>query len=440
VDYLRRSELPEPHAEEVLAATLRSESGRILGVLTRVLGSLEDAEDILQSAGAVALQRWPASGLPSRPGAWLTTVAKRKALDLLRRRRREQNLNRRLQEGRTASEDQDPYSLLEAWPDERLRLLFFCCHPALQKQDRLALTLKEVCGFGIPEVSRALMISGTATRQRLVRAKRYLREAGATFSFPEGSDYERAFSDVLDVIYLIFNEGYLTTEGPVLTDSSLCRDAIDLGRMLLLLREKEGRTPSPELLGLMALMLLIHSRRKARTDTEGLPVTLEEQDRSLWDPHGAREGLRFLDRAVALESPGPYQLKAAINALHCLAAEASETDWAQISALYSRLLAFESTPVILLNQAVALGMWKGPEAGFAAVRRVAEVCGGSLDRYLYYHLARARFLADIGKTSEAASAYRRAAELAGNPTEERFIRRRLAELNHTGADEEATPP
>jgi RNA polymerase sigma-70 factor (ECF subfamily) len=435
VNYPRESELPEPHVEEILAATLRSESGRILGVLVRVLGSLEDAEDILQSAGAVALQRWPASGLPTRPGAWLTTVAKRKALDLLRRRRMEQRLNRRLQEGRTASEDQDPYSLLEAWPDERLRLLFFCCHPALQKRDRLALTLKEVCGFGIPELSRALLISETATRQRLVRAKRFLKESQATFSFPEGSDYERAYADVLGVIYLMFNEGYVTTAGPDLADSGVCREAIDLGRMLLSIGETEGRPPSAEHLGLMALMLLIHSRRAARGDAQGLPVLLEDQDRSLWDSRIAREGLRFLDRAVALETPGPYQLKAAINALHCLAADAGETDWAQIYALYSRLLDFEATPVVLLNRAVAVGMWKGPEAGLTELKGIAEVSGGSLDRYLYYHMARARFLADTGNGAEAARAYRRAAELASNPTEERFIRRRLAEQGRTGTSE-----
>jgi RNA polymerase sigma-70 factor, ECF subfamily len=428
VDPPSENGLREAHAAEVLSTTLRSEAGRILGVLTRVLGSLEDAEDVLQSAGAVALQRWPRTGLPSRPGAWLTTVAKRKAIDLLRSRRREQRLHRRLQKGRIATEDRDPYALLEEWPDERLRLLFFCCHPSLQRQDRLAMTLKEVCGFGILELSRALLISETAARQRLVRAKRYLKESGATFSFPEGSDYERAFSDVLGVIYLMFNEGYLTTAGPALTDSILCRDAIDLGRMLLSVKEAEGRPLSAEHLGVLALMLLIYSRRKARTNTEGFPVILEDQDRSLWDPEVIREGLQLLDRAVALGTPGPYQIKAAINAVHCLAADAGKTDWAQIYALYGRLIDYEATSVVLLNRAVALGMWKGPEAGMTELKRIAEGAGALLENYLYYHMARGRFLADTGNCAGAASAYRRAAELASNPTEERFIRRCLVAL------------
>jgi RNA polymerase sigma-70 factor (ECF subfamily) len=210
--------------------------------------------------------------------------------------------------------------------------------------------------------------------------------------------------------------------------------------MLLSISETEGQPPSAEHLGLLALMLLIHSRRTARTDAQGLPVLLEEQDRSLWDSQVAREGLRFLDKAVASEAPGPYQLKAAINALHCLAADAGETDWAQIYALYSRLLDFEATSVVLLNRAVALGMWKGPEAGLTELKEIADVSGGSLDRYLYYHMARARFLADTGNGAEAARAYRRAAELASNPTEERFIRRRLAETDPSGgADRQDNP-
>jgi RNA polymerase sigma-70 factor (ECF subfamily) len=392
-----------------------------------VLGDFDLAEEAVQEAFLVALERWPEHGIPDNPGAWITTTARNRAIDRLRRAKRlaeKTEILRGLEEVEPGAAPPAEAALeTQPIPDDRLRLIFTCCHPALAPEARVALTLRTLGGLTTPEVARAFLVSESTMAQRLVRAKRKIRRAGIRYEVPDAQRMPERLPSVLATVYLIFNEAYLSTSDEALVRRELCDEAIRLGALLV-----EGMPREPEVVGLLALMLLHDSRLEARIDSEGSLVLLADQDRGMWDRSRIVAGMRLIARAfvflrqrLGLAAPGPYLLQAMIAAEHTRAPTAADTDWGRIAALYDRLRAIAPSPVIDLNAAVAVAMRDGPESGLELIERIE-----GLDRYQPLHAARADLLRRAGRDGEAAVAYRRALELATNPVERRYLEQRLA--------------
>jgi RNA polymerase sigma-70 factor (ECF subfamily) len=401
-------------------SVFRQESGRIIAGLIRMSGSFDRAEEAMQEAFASALSVWPDQGIPSNPGAWIMTAAHRKLIDAARKestRRKKQDAVSYDVPSSFEAEIEEPAM---HFPDERLRLIFTCCHPALNNEAQVALTLRTLGGLSTPEIAKAFLLPEATLAQRLVRAKRKIHEARIPYEEPSPDHLPERLASVQAVIYLIFNEGYAASSGDDLVRHDLCAEAIRLGRVLCELLPHES-----ESMGLLALMLLHDSRRKARM-VGGELVTLEEQDRSLWCQAAIAEGLQLAEKALKIGPAGPYQLQAAIAALHSEAKAPGETDWPQISSLYEKLLEWNPSPVVALNRAVAIAMWQGYDEG---LRRVDALgASGALDRYYLFHAARADLLRRLYRTAEAAEAYRRAVDLTTNAVERNFLMRRLAAI------------
>ena len=394
--------------DEAVAAVFREEAGRLTGALVRVLGNFDLAEEVVQDSLVTALEKWPEQGIPDNPGAWLMTTARRRAIDLLRRDRRYSEKLALLERS------QLPGDVPEA--DDRLRLIFTCCHPALAQEAQVALTLRAVAGFTTPEIAAAFLVSEATMAQRIVRAKRKIVAAHIPYRVPQGEDVAERLEAVLAVLYLMFNEGYLSRGASAGMRRDLAEDALWLGRLLDRLMPDQ-----PEVLGLIALMQLNLARSAARFDEAGEIVLLADQDRSLWDRDAIAAGTRALERAAMLHGPGPYQLQAAIAAVHAEARTWGDTDWSQIVLLYDGLLRLSDSPVVRLNRAVALSHLAGPEAALGEVNDLAMTLG----EYHLLHSTRAELLDRIGEKDQARQARLRALELCQNPAERALLERKL---------------
>ena len=405
---------------ETVGAVYRSESRRVLATLIRLLGDFELAEEALHDAFAAAIEQWPQDGIPANPRAWLVTTGRFKAIDSMRRRARfdasVSELARRVDTESAAPVDWEEPGV----EDDRLRLIFICCHPALPAEARVALTLREVCGLTTEEIARAFLSAAPTVAQRIVRAKVKIRDARIPYEVPSLADLPERLDTALQVIYLVFNEGYSASSGAALTRSDLAQEAIRLGRLLMEL------LPEPEVMGLLALMLLHQSRQGARTSPVGDLILLDDQDRSLWNRDQIAEGCALVERALSSRRFGPYTLQAAIAAVHTEARTASATDWAQIAALYRLLERVEPSPIVELNRAVAVAMRDGPSAGLALIDAI--LARGDLADYHLAHSARADLCRRLGRTEEARASYRTALSLVRQEPERRFLERRLREL------------
>ena len=423
-------------AQQVVSDTFAREADRILAALIGTLRDFELAEDALQDALLVALERWPVDGIPRNPSAWLTTAARHKAIDRLRREstlaRKQAMLSTLLeQEEQRGEEEMDCASI----PDERLKLMFTCCHPALAPEAQVALTLHTLGGLSTAEIASAFLVPLPTMAQRLVRAKRKIRDAGIPYRVPETSLLGERVDAVLSVLYLIFNEGYAATSGSELMRRELCDEAIRLARVLATLLFQETLfSEVPEVMGLLALLLLHDSRRQARVGPEGELVLLEDQDRSSWDHSKIQEGVRILEYVLHMRQPGPYQIQAAISALHAQATRAEDTDWPQIAALYAELMKMTPSPVIELNRAVAIAMADGPLQGLKLLER--STLEKELSDYYLFYAARADLLRRAGRMREARDVYTLALKLCHNERERAFLNRRLAEVAQDSFEQE----
>src|SRR6204780_232973 len=426
--------MSEPSTEqtrELLDSLYRVDSGRILATLIRLLGDFDLAEEAMHEAFAAALSLWPSSGVPANPRPWLISTARFKAIDTLRRRARfdasQDELVRYLEAQSSSAESSNEEARFEddGLEDDRLRLIFTCCHPSLAPEAHVALTLREVCGLTTEEIAKAFLTTPRTLAQRIVRAKAKIRETPIPYEVPTPQELPERLGAVLQVIYLVFNEGYSAAAGAEVTRAELTGEAIRLGRLLTDL-QPEPEIPNPEVIGLLSLMLLQESRRAARTSPTGELILLENQDRSLWNREQIAEGAALLEKALGSRRFGSYTLQAAIAAVHGEAESVASTDWQQIVALYDQLVRIQPSPVVQLNRAVAIAMRDGPEAGLAQIDAVLE--HGELANYYLAHSARADMCRRLGRTAEARSAYEKALALTQQEPERQFLQDRIRQL------------